>query len=1023
MAGKYAQELVIKLTVDNGQITAALGNTKRSLNEVSNASGKASKSFGGLTRTMKQMALSFVIYKTINLMTQAFTASIKSVAEFELAMNRVRAITGATDEEFKKLTNSAQELAIGTMFTATQVAELQLAYSKLGFTSDEILKAAEATLNLATVTGDDLAGAADVVGATIRGFGLAAEEADRVVDVMGASFTSTALNIEHFKQSMKTLAPISVAANIPLETTTALLGVLANQGLRGTRAATGLKNIMSALSDPTSELSKKLGFTITSAEGLFKAFRVLGEEGIDLAAATGLIDERAKPAFITLANGIDTVKQLTETFNVANGVIEQQANIVEESLSVKWDKFFAALDVSMQRKFGDTIKDMGKILDFFTKRMALAAKGLGETGNIQKAIKELNELMGNTSAVLSVNEIPLSKLEEAYERNEESIRHLNKELFRNNAFYVEQGGLVREGQRGHDLLMNRIAKRLELEKEDIDLQALSLKQRYMILDQDGIWIHQNGMLSSAVGATGEAIKENVLRIEDLIEKKENLSTTIQDLMTKKKEEIENDKTKIQGLQDEIRALKQYEKALLDSGVLEIGLKDLIIQKQKELNALLGDGTKEREQTEEEIEQAKKAADAEIKAQMKVNTFKAKQTLGNQTRMEAEVKALEKNIALIEDLSDLVTPKEREAMEEKFNLAIFNIKKKWAKKERQLSNQNKEDERKDREETAKEIREWTMDNLAAAADLISGINDIFQVLYDQRLTTLQNINQQEMDEFNDNQKIKLEKFTADQQKEIAVFRGSAEEKAEFERMKAYEKIEFEQQQEDRRKKLREKQLKEENEIGEKAFKANKKNSLAQIAINTALGIMQIQANKTVNSDPTLVTLRSLMIGLITASGIAQAAAVSAQRYQPTMFQKGGLLVGDSHQQGGIPFTIGGRAGFEAEGGEFMFSKKAVDSLGVGFLNALNNQATEFRRGGVVTQNINALAAKPSSATYYVQSGGNMGNGMELLKQFVNATDSRFAELESIMSNIKVTNVATETSAVSASVINAKAHATF
>ena len=110
----------------------------------------------------------------------------------------------------------------------------------------------------------------------------------------------------------------------------------------------------------------------------------------------------------------------------------------------------------------------------------------------------------------------------------------------------------------------------------------------------------------------------------------------------------------------------------------------------------------------------------------------------------------------------------------------------------------------------------------------------------------------MDSFVNNQNIISDKFAADHQFQIDTFRGTAEEKAAFEKMKAYEKIEFEQQQQDKITALREKQLKLENKIGEEAFKANKKNSLAQIAINTALGIMQIHANKTVNSALTIVT---------------------------------------------------------------------------------------------------------------------------------------------------------------------------
>lgn len=1108
MAG-YAQELVLKLTVDNGQITAALGDTKRSLDQVDGAGKKANKGFGRLTRTMKQMAASFVIYKVINLMTQAFVESIKSVAAFELAMNRVKAISGASAEEFEKLTNSAQELAIGTMFTATQVAELQLAYSKLGFTTPEILAAAEATLQLATVTGDDLAGAADVVGATIRGFNLSAEETDRVVDVMGASFTSTALNIDHFKQSMKTLAPIAVSANIDLETTTALLGVLANQGLRGTRAATGLKNIMSALTDPTSELAKKLGYTITSAEGLFKAFRQLGQEGIDLAAATGLIDERAKPAFITLANGIGTVEELTETFNTANGVIAEQAAIVDESLSIKWDKFFAALDVTINKKFGRTIKDFGKILDFFTKHMSDAAEGLGESGNMIEVIKELNDAIGNTGPVLSLSEIPLVKFNTVLAKNKESIKQVSEQLKLNKKNFKEAAGAVQKGSRGYEILSGHVANYLDVKKEELNFEDMSLAKRYEILEATGVWIDEQGKLRSSAGAFTDQILENVFSLEDLLIKYKDVNKQIKQNKEVRDDEIENDRTKVKGLQNEIRHLKLYQAQLEKTGQTDVESKRELIRLEKLLKEVIGDGTKERPLTPEEIranqrkideanrlydqklqaemdyniqhaknqedeikrdndlvqvykdnaktvlkfrtktneqkkalaekwnadatrlatdlaedilENAKDLNNKEIKLLMKTNIHKAKQVKDQDARDQAMIDALRHNQILLFRIEGM-SQKEREEQFEKFQTQITEIQRKGEERRQKSTDKDGKTTKKKEELLAQEILQAKMGVLSETSAFLNSINDLYQDMYDRRLSIVESANTREMESFVNNQNIISDKFAADQKEQIDLFRGTAEEKAAFEKMKAYEKIEFEQQQEEKRKAFREKQLKLENKIGEEAFKSNKKNTLAQIAINTALGIMQINANSTVNKDPTLVTLRSIMMGLITASGIAQAAAVSSQKFTPQTYAKGGLLVGDSHQQGGIPFTIGGRSGFEAEGGEFMFSKKAVDSLGVGFLNSLNNKATEFKEGGLVSQKINALAARPSSATYYVQSGGGMGANMDILKQFVSVTDSRFSELESIMANIKVTNVATETSAVSASVVNAKSHATF
>ena len=186
-------------------------------------------------------------------------------------MAKVKAITGASDKDFIKLSKTAQDLGRSTFFTAEQVAKLQTNFGKLGFSTKEILKAQEATLDLATATDSDLARAAIVAGAAVRGFGLDAAETQRVVDVMGVAFTSSALDIEKFQTSMTKVAPIAAGANISLEATTAVMGTLTDAGIEASIAGTSLRNIFLKMQDPASDLSKHLGFTVTSSDDLQRA--------------------------------------------------------------------------------------------------------------------------------------------------------------------------------------------------------------------------------------------------------------------------------------------------------------------------------------------------------------------------------------------------------------------------------------------------------------------------------------------------------------------------------------------------------------------------------------------------------------------------------------------------------------------------------------------------------------------------------------------------------------------------------
>jgi TP901 family phage tail tape measure protein len=268
--------------------------------------------------------------------------AIGITTNFEAQMSKVKAVTGATAKEMYALNNSAKALGASTKFTATEVGQLQEEFGKLGFTTKEILAATDGTLALAAAAGTTLSDAASVAGSTIRGFGLDASEAGRVADVMALAFSKSALDIEDFRESMKLVAPIAAAANIDLETTTALLARLSDVGLKGSIAGTGLKNLLSKLSDTSSVLSQELGFTVKNSNDLFRAFKQLEGGNIDLTAATELTDERSKAAFLSLIKGIDTVQELKTALDGAAGSAKVMADIMQDNFKGAVDELSSA---------------------------------------------------------------------------------------------------------------------------------------------------------------------------------------------------------------------------------------------------------------------------------------------------------------------------------------------------------------------------------------------------------------------------------------------------------------------------------------------------------------------------------------------------------------------------------------------------------------------------------------------------------------------------------------------------------
>jgi len=393
---------------------------QKDLANLEKRTGTTTKSLGAMTAGIVTATAAF------NRIQKAITGAIRTFTKFEFEMAKVKAITGSTEKDFKKLTNTAQQLGRSTFFTASQVAELQVNFGKLGFSTAEILEAQEATLMLATATQSDLGRAAVVAGAAVRGFGLDAQETQRVVDVMAVAFTSSALDIEKFQTSMTKVAPIAAAASISIESTSAVMGTLTDAGIEASIAGTSLRNIFLKMQDPASDLSKHLGFTVESSADLEKALKQLNDEGLSNAEMMELVDLRQVAAFQTMVNGADRVLDLTDALEDANGKAQEMADIMADTLQgdilkakSAWEGLeiaFMTGSINMSRAVRIIVQDFTNFISTVVGNMQtpeqLGADFLTESLNrIKDTQKEIDDLQKSGAPVDSKSRVELLELE------------------------------------------------------------------------------------------------------------------------------------------------------------------------------------------------------------------------------------------------------------------------------------------------------------------------------------------------------------------------------------------------------------------------------------------------------------------------------------------------------------------------------------------------------------------------------------------------------------------------------------
>jgi len=476
------------------------------LEKLNQGTKKATGGFASLTKGTAAMAGGILAAAAaFRKISQTISTALKTFTKFEFEMAKVRAITGSTDKDFKKLSATAQQLGKTTFFTASQVAELQVNFGKLGFSTQEILAAQEATLLLATATQSDLGRAAIVAGAAVRGFALDASETARVVDVMALAFTSSALDIEKFQTSMTKVSPISAAANISLEATTAVMGTLTDAGIEASIAGTSLRNIFLKMADPASDLSQHLGFTVNSTEDLEKALVTLNSESLSNAEMMELVDLRQVAAFATMVNGVDNIQDLIDAFNDASGAAQEMSDIMADTLQgdifkakSAWEGFTIAL-FEGSNKMSGTIRNIlqgsSLVLNAFADSLKDADQKTQDlvsniSKNVTDALKEVDKF--EQKGVAEEFQMKASKTKvELYDEEINKLKEKTKELtvsIKKEEDIIEKGHYLRrvaaktrKEEKQEELLVNRNAinelkiirdKELEHDKKREDLRKI-----------------------------------------------------------------------------------------------------------------------------------------------------------------------------------------------------------------------------------------------------------------------------------------------------------------------------------------------------------------------------------------------------------------------------------------------------------------------------------------------------------------------------------------------------------------------
>ena len=319
------QELIVKIGADTD-----------GLDKIDSGLGKVRSAGEKLTDVGKTM--------TVGVTTPIVgmgAAVLKTAGDFEAGMNGVRAVTGASGQDFEDLQNKAREMGATTAFSATEAASAMEFLGMAGWDTNEIMSGLPDVLNLAAAGSVELAEAADIASNIMSGFGIEADEMGRVADVLANAAASANVDLNMLGESMKYAAPIAQAAGWSLEETAAAVGVLGDAGMQGSMAGTGLNSIIATLADTSSTGGRALeefGVAALGANGevrpLTDILADLADEGAGVADVLRIFGLEAGPKMqALLGRGSEGLQEFVDDLMNSEGAAQEMADIRMEGLN------------------------------------------------------------------------------------------------------------------------------------------------------------------------------------------------------------------------------------------------------------------------------------------------------------------------------------------------------------------------------------------------------------------------------------------------------------------------------------------------------------------------------------------------------------------------------------------------------------------------------------------------------------------------------------------------------------------
>lgn len=392
---------------------------KEARGETESFGGRMVKSLGNTARLAAAQAADAAVSAVKNFTSESLSLSMgfnKSVSQVAatmgMSMDELGEMTAKTSNQYGEFEGNLKDFArwmgSNSAFTASQAAEALNYMALAGYNAQQSMDMLPNVFNLAAAGGMELASASDMITDAQTALGLSFEETARMVDQMAVTSSKSNTSVTQLGEAILTVGAYGKQLKGGTTELNMLLGVLADNSIKGAEGGTHLRNVIRALATPTDQAAKqlkKLGLSAYDSNGNLRGMtEIFADLNTALIGKTGeernaILSEIFNATDLAAINSLlDTARErwesLEESIENCEGAAEEMGETQLDNLAGDVVKLGSAWD-DVKLTIGDTLENVARpFVQTVTEGVGNIGKALKEEGFIG-ALREAKNLVSN----------------------------------------------------------------------------------------------------------------------------------------------------------------------------------------------------------------------------------------------------------------------------------------------------------------------------------------------------------------------------------------------------------------------------------------------------------------------------------------------------------------------------------------------------------------------------------------------------------------------------------------------------